>query len=239
MIVYPAIDLYEHKVVRLTKGDFSHRNEYGDDPVGTAASFAKAGATWLHVVDLEGARRGTPVHLDLLPTLAELGLSVQYGGGLRRPEDITATLDAGAARAMVGSLLAKDEKTARRCREEFGNRVLPTVDVRGDHVAVSGWTRASTLTPELLLRRLLDLGYEEFLVTAVDRDGTGEGPDIPLYQRLLRLCPEARLIAAGGIWSERHVHLLEEAGLTGAVVGKALYEGAFDLAAALRRWHLC
>lgn len=239
MIVYPAIDLYGHKVVRLTKGDFSRRSEYGDDPLGTAASFAEAGATWLHVVDLEGARRGAPVHLDLLPDLAALGLSVQYGGGLRRPEDIAATLDAGASRAMVGSLLAKDEETARRCREEFGNRLLPTVDVKGERVAVSGWTRTSTLTPEVLLRRLLDLGYEEFLVTAVDRDGTGEGPDLPLYQRLLRLCPEARLIAAGGIWSERHVHLLDEAGLTGAVVGKALYEGEFDLATALQRWRLC
>ncbi len=234
MKILPAIDLYEGHVVRLRQGDFEQCTAYGDDPCAVAASFRDAGAREIHVVDLEGARRGTPVHLSLLAPLRALGVEVRYGGGLRTAEDGDRALAAGATRIMVGSLLFRDPLQTAALRQRFGKALVASVDVKNGRVAVGGWTATVDRPPAEALEELAAAGCDEFLVTAVSRDGTGEGPDFDLYRGLRSRCPHVALVAAGGIAHLDDLKGLHALGLAGAVVGRALYEGTVDLAEALR-----
>lgn len=233
MILYPAIDLYEGRVVRLRQGDYDRLTAYGDDPVAQARLFAEAGCTWLHVVDLEGARAGEPRHLHLLPALAETGLSIQYGGGLRSREALSSALRAGATRVMAGSLLVRDMTGAARLFDQWGEAIVAAVDVREGAVAFGGWIEQSDLEPKGFLEKLLSAGARRFLVTSVARDGTGQGPDIELYRSLLATSPSAALIAAGGVASVEDLLSLRDLGLEGAVAGRSLYEGILSLVEAL------
>lgn len=227
MILYPAIDLYGGRVVRLFKGDFSKKTEYGEDPGQVAQRLVDAGARWLHVVDLEGAEQGCPIHLETLKQISSLGVPIQFGGGLRSEEAIARSVDAGATRAMVGSLLTKTPEAPSRLFELFGEALLPAVDVKDGKVAVSGWKETVDLDPAPFLKTLCETGFRHFLVTAVSRDGTGTGPDLDLYGALTRIAG-AHLIAAGGISSRKDLENLRERGLAGAVVGKALYNGSLN-----------
>lgn len=233
MILFPAIDLYEGHVVRLHRGDYGSLTDYGDDPVAQALAFAKAGCSWLHVIDLEGARAGEPRHLHLLPALVETGLSIQYGGGLRSGDALVAALRAGATRVMAGSLLVKNFDIASRLFERWGETIVAVVDVKEGKIAFGGWLEESDQKPEAFVDRLQKAGARHFLVTSVERDGTGLGPDLALYQSLLAAYPGIAVIAAGGIGSIDDLIALHRAGLTGAVTGRALYEGIFDIAKAL------
>ncbi|MDR3254049.1 MAG: 1-(5-phosphoribosyl)-5-[(5-phosphoribosylamino)methylideneamino] imidazole-4-carboxamide isomerase [Synergistaceae bacterium] len=231
MIVLPAIDLYDGKVVRLSKGDFSKKTEYGTDALEAARAYAGLGCTNLHVVDLEGAESGSPKHLRVLRKIVNLGLEIEYGGGLRERSAIRDVLSAGAARAILGSLLFKSEDAAGAIFEEFGNSVLPAIDVRDGKVAVFGWAESTGYAPESCLDRLSAVGFKRFLVTSADRDGMLAGPDMELIGSLIRAPLE--IIAAGGVTTLDDIKKLKAAGAFGAVVGKALYESGFDLAAAL------
>ncbi|HQF91896.1 MAG TPA: 1-(5-phosphoribosyl)-5-[(5-phosphoribosylamino)methylideneamino] imidazole-4-carboxamide isomerase [Synergistaceae bacterium] len=234
MKILPAIDLYEGRVVRLRQGDFDRCTAYGDDPCAVAASFRDAGAREIHVVDLEGARQGAPVHLSLLAPLRALGVEVRYGGGLRTAEDGDRALAAGATRIMVGSLLFRDPLQTAALGRRFGKALVASVDVKEGRVAVGGWTATVDRPPAEALEELAAAGCDEFLVTAVSRDGTGEGPDFDLYRGLRSRCPHVALVAAGGIAHLDDLKGLHALGLAGAVVGRALYEGTVDLAEALR-----
>lgn len=227
MILYPAIDLYGGRVVRLFKGDFSKKTEYGEEPLSVAETLVEAGAQWLHVVDLEAAEQGRPIHLETLRRLASLGIPIQFGGGLRSEKAIATSLEAGATRAMVGSLFTKTPEAPSELFARFGETILPAVDVKNKKVAVSGWKETVDLDPVLFLENLRQTGFHSFLVTSVSRDGTGEGPDLDLYESLAHIAG-TRLIAAGGISSREDLNRLRERGLAGAVVGKALYNGALD-----------
>lgn len=233
MIVYPAIDLYEGRVVRLRQGDYGQIRTYGEDPVAQARLFARTGCTWLHVVDLEGARVGEPRHLHLLPALAETGLSIQYGGGLRSREALASALRAGATSVVAGSLLVKDFNSTARLFQHWGEAIVAAIDVRAGAVAFGGWLEQSALDPGRFLKSLLDIGARHFLVTAVERDGTGEGPDLELYRALLEVAPSAKIIASGGVTSVDDVLALKELGLAGVVTDQALYEGNLSLIRAL------
>ena len=237
MKILPAIDLYEGRVVRLRQGDFEQRTAYGDNPLAVAASFRDAGAREIHVVDLEGARRGTPVHLSLLAPLRALGVEVRYGGGLRTAEDGDRALAAGATRIMVGSLLFADPLRTPALVQHFGEALVASVDVKNGRVAVGGWTATVDRPPAEALEKLAAAGCQEFLVTAVSRDGTGEGPDLDLYRSLRGAVSSGALVAAGGIALLEDLKKLHALGLAGAVVGRALYEGTLDLAEALRIFH--
>lgn len=227
MILYPAIDLYGGKVVRLYKGDFSLKTEYAEEPGTAAARLVEAGAQWLHVVDLEGAEKGRPCHLDTLRQLAALGVPIQFGGGLRSEDALASCLEAGASRAMVSSLLTRSPEAPDRLFRRFGNALLPAVDVKNGKVAVYGWKETVDLKPAAFLSGLRRRGFEHFLVTAVSRDGTGTGPDLDLYDSLTAV-EGARIIAAGGISSREDLVALRKRGLAGAVMGKALYNGSVD-----------
>lgn len=232
MIVLPAIDLYGGKVVRLSKGDFSQRTDYEVDPCEAARRFLDEGCSHLHIVDLEGAKTGEPKHLGILSRIAELGLCIEYGGGLRTPEAIRDALNAGSARVMVGSLLFRSEDMPRDIFSRFGVAVMPSIDVRQNKVVHSGWLSETDMVPNDCLRMLRGIGYKTFLVTGVERDGMLAGPDLDLYRPLVG--EGGRIVAAGGVTTVGDIENLKSIGLSGAVIGKALYEKDFDLGEALR-----
>jgi phosphoribosylformimino-5-aminoimidazole carboxamide ribotide isomerase len=229
MNIYPAIDLYKNRVVRLYQGKYSEITEYPVSAPELARSYVRQGAQWVHLVDLEGAEKGHPVHLDLVKQLSSEGIYVQFGGGLRSIDAIDLALDSGARRVYVGSLLARDENSAEELYSRWGNRIIPAVDIRNRKVAVSGWKETVEASPESLLSRLYKTGFRTVLITSIQRDGTSGGPDIMLYSTILNKIPDLEIIAAGGISSIEDVIKLNEAGCSGAVLGKSLCEGKIEL----------
>jgi phosphoribosylformimino-5-aminoimidazole carboxamide ribotide isomerase len=235
--LYPAIDILGGAAVRLVKGDFDAKTVYDDDPLSAARGWTDAGARMLHVVDLDGAKRGEPVNLEHLRRIAaELAVPVQYGGGLRSSEAVDAALDAGAARVILGTAAFTDPELLRRALDAHGpDRVLVSVDVRGGRVATAGWTETTEPSTAAALERLLAAGVERLVYTNVDRDGMLEGPDLDEV-RLLAASVSASIIYSGGIGKLSDlVDLagLQQESLTGVIVGKALYEGRFSVAEAI------
>jgi phosphoribosylformimino-5-aminoimidazole carboxamide ribotide isomerase len=232
MILLPAIDIRGGKAVRLQRGDFSKETVYQDDPLEAAASFVEAGARFLHVVDLDGAREGHPVNLDHLRRItAQLGAAVQYGGGLRTLVAVREALAAGAERVVVGTAAYTDVEFVDALLETWEARVVVAVDVREGHVSASGWTKATQMLPEDVITRLQRRGVKQFMYTNVDRDGTLEGPDLEEVKRI-SAAVRGRFLYSGGIGSVDDLQALKElrlVNLAGVVSGKALYEGRFTV----------
>ena len=236
MRLYPAIDILDGSAVRLVKGDFDAKRTYASDPLSAAAAWAGAGAEALHVVDLDGARSGEPVNLEHLKRIAsELGLPVQYGGGLRCRDAIDRALAAGATRVILGTAALKDPQLLQEALSAHGpERVLVSVDARGGHATSAGWTETETRTAASVIASLLADGVEEIVYTDVDRDGMLEGPDLESVRELAASL-EARLIYSGGIGRIEDLRGLAGLGLeslTGVIVGKALYERRFTVSQA-------
>ena len=236
MIIYPAIDLIDGAVVRLHKGDFAQKTTYGTDPVAVARAYAKAGAHWLHLVDLDGAKdpanRQTGVIADII---SGSGLKVQSGGGIRARQDVEALLEAGASRVVIGSLAVRNPDIVAAMIRDFGaDAICLAADViRQDDVfmiAVSGWQEASHLSLEAFISGFLDAGLRHVLCTDIDRDGTMTGPNRLLYADVKQMFPTIQLQASGGV---SDIADLDGLGTDGVIIGKALYEGALDLPAAL------
>ncbi len=238
MILLPAIDLYKGAVIRLRKGEFSDSTVFPDAPGDAALRFRQAGAECIHVIDLEGAECGRPVHANILPGLKHYGMRIHFGGGLRTAESIETALNAGADALYVGSALA-DPALAAVLFARFNERIIPAVDVRDSRTAIDGWKTTTRETPEQSIGRLADLGWKTFLVTSVERDGCGLGPDIALYERILTLFPGISILAAGGTSTVSDIRALRETGLAGAVLGRALYDGKLDLAEAFAEASAC
>lgn len=238
MIIYPAVDVMEGRVVRLAKGDFDAVTDYGGDPVSAAKAWKDKGAEWLHLVDLSGARDGARRQHDLVEAVAKTGLKVQTGGGVRTEEDVQAILDAGASRVVVGSLAVSDPQTVIGWLAKFGAaRIAAAFDVRlqdgAAYPTTRGWAERSDRTLVELLADYRLAGLAHALVTDIDRDGMLEGPNLTLYQDLLRIRPDMNWIASGGVSSLDDVKALKAAGMTGAIIGKALFEGRVKLDEAL------
>jgi phosphoribosylformimino-5-aminoimidazole carboxamide ribotide isomerase len=236
MILYPAMDLMAGRVVRLAQGRFDEATTYPADPAEALAAFAAAGATWAHVVDLDGAKAGAPVQHDLIARLAtDAPLKLQVAGGIRTRDHIARLLDAGAARIVIGSLAVKDPPLVQAFLSEFGDRITLSLDVRlidgTPQVATAGWTEDSG-------RSLWDIAalYPEgrhLLLTDIGRDGMLQGPNFALLDEAATRLPHLAIQASGGISSLDDLTRLRTAG---AIVGKALWEGRFTLAEAL---HAC
>lgn len=239
MDIYPAMDLLGGAIVRLREGRFGEKTVYGSDFEGTARSFADAGSEWIHVIDLEGAKTGSPCHLHIIGKLRSAGLKIQYGGGLRTEENIASALDAGADRVYAGSLPAESPEKLEELFHRFGGRLIPAIDIRNGKTAVSGWQKEGPLSPEMLMEKCKRAGFRLYLVTAVHRDGTASGPDRKMYRELRDAFPEMSLIAAGGISSLDDIWRLKADGLAGTVLGKSLYEGTVDLKQAIREASSC
>jgi phosphoribosylformimino-5-aminoimidazole carboxamide ribotide isomerase len=236
MNLYPAIDMLGGKAVRLVKGDFDAKKVYDEDPLSAASEWVRAGARLLHVVDLDGARDGAPVNLAHLRRIAgELGVPVQFGGGLRSLAALSEALDAGAERVILGTAAFTDPALLERALDEWPGRVLVSVDVRGGQVATAGWTETLDRAGEEVVARLWERGASELVYTNVDRDGMLEGPDLQEVDRVARAVPGS-FIYSGGIGELSDLEGLVRLGapsLTGVIVGKALYEQRFTVADAL------
>jgi phosphoribosylformimino-5-aminoimidazole carboxamide ribotide isomerase len=234
VILYPAIDILDAKAVRLVRGDFDQQTVYEDDPFRAAAAWVEAGARRLHVVDLDGARSGTPRGIEHLRRIAaELGVPVQYGGGLRSDEAIDSAVAAGAARVILGTAAFRDPELLERAVRDHGERVVVSVDTRGGRVATAGWTETTELSAAEVIDRLTAAGVRNFVYTNVDRDGLLEGPDV---DELAALAANVRgnLIYSGGIGAVADLEALASIGapsLEGVIVGKALYERRFSVGA--------
>ncbi|MDQ1323099.1 MAG: phosphoribosylformimino-5-aminoimidazole carboxamide ribotide isomerase [Chloroflexota bacterium] len=231
----PAIDLIAGRVVRLRKGDFDQETSYGDNPVAVARAFADAGAGWLHVVDLDGARAGEPRQLGLAAAIvAEVHgqMRVEIGGGLRTAEAVAGALGTGAARAVIGTALLRDPDFGATLVARHGpDRLVASIDVRDGLALGEGWREGAPGLPASdAVSRLAVAGIETFEVTAIERDGLLEGPDLDLLRRLVGL-ERGRIIASGGISSVDDVLAAQAAGCAGAIVGRALYEERIDLRA--------
>lgn len=233
MILYPAIDIRDGRAVRLRQGRFDDETVYADDPLAAARSFAAAGARFLHVVDLDGARAGEPANLEHLARIKhELGIPVQYGGGLRSLEAVRGALASGADRVVVGTAAYKDATFLQEVLRLWGSRILVAVDVREGKVSVSGWTCETEMSPESLIARLQGQGARRFVYTDADRDGMLEGIDVDAVRRISGAV-RGRFIISGGIGSLqdlRALRALRLVNLAGVISGKALYEGRFTVA---------
>jgi phosphoribosylformimino-5-aminoimidazole carboxamide ribotide isomerase len=235
MIVYPAIDIRQGRVVRLVHGDPAQETVHGDDPAAVAERWKAAGAAWLHVVNLDGALGEATLALDTLRGLAKLGLPIQFGGGLRALDDAARALDAGAARIILGTLAVQQPELAGEAVRRFGaEAVAVALDAKGDQVATHGWQQVSAWTPVDLGKRFAAEGVRHALYTDVSRDGDLSGVNVGATARLARETGLA-VIASGGVSSlDDIIALWEVGGIAGVVIGKALYTGAFTLQNAIR-----
>jgi phosphoribosylformimino-5-aminoimidazole carboxamide ribotide isomerase len=231
MELIPAIDLRDGRCVRLLKGDFARETRYEVDPVELAREYRAAGAAWLHVVDLDGAKRGAPVNLDLVSRMQRAsGLKVQLGGGIRTRANLEEAL-AIVDRVVIGSLAVSHPPTVEGWLAELGaDRITLGLDVRLDAdgralVATHGWTQASALSLDEAIERYRGAGLEHVLCTDIDRDGALEGPNVALYRSCVRRWPAIAFIASGGVRDAADLAALAGTGVAAAVSGKALLEG--------------
>lgn len=238
MDLYPAIDLRGGQCVRLYQGDFAQETVYGDDPVAQARVFADAGSSWIHVVDLDAARTGEPVNRPVIAAIAgSVGVPIQTGGGVRDDVAADALLGSGVARVVVGTAALDDPDWARSLAARYPGQVALGLDVRGREVAVRGWVEGSGRQLAEVAAEFDDAGFAAYIVTQINVDGAGTGPDVDLYADLLDTV-ETDIIASGGVGNANHLRALAALGaesrpLVGAIVGKALYDGSISIDDAL------
>jgi len=234
-----ALDLHDGRVVRLRQGRFDEATVHGDDPVAVARTLVERGAEWLHVVDLDGARVGRPIHGSAIAAVVDaIGdlVSIEVGGGIRDDEAAGTLLDAGVRRVVVGTAALDEPAFVARLVARHGpERVAVAIDVRAGQAVGDAWQPMGTgVDASATLEGLAAAGADVFEVTAIDRDGTLGGPDLELLGRLVEL-RSGRIVASGGIRSIEDLVAVRKAGCSGAIVGRAVYEGAVDLAAAKRQ----
>jgi phosphoribosylformimino-5-aminoimidazole carboxamide ribotide isomerase len=233
VVILPAIDLIGGRPVRLRQGDFDQVTRFGDDPVALARRWVDAGATWLHLVDLDGARAGQWRDLAVIAEIAAaVPVPVQAGGGAREIGDVEAALAAGVARVVVGTAAIESPSTFRTWAARFGDRLVVSLDVRGKALTVRGWTAEASGELVAVAQALRAAGAVRFVHTSVQRDGTLQGVDLSGLQALLPL--GLPVIVAGGIARLDDLAALRDAGAEGAIIGRALLDGRVDLAEALR-----
>jgi phosphoribosylformimino-5-aminoimidazole carboxamide ribotide isomerase len=237
MILFPAVDIRDGRAVRLTQGDYAREQVYFDDPVDAASDWAAQGATHLHVVDLDGALHGERRNLEQLERIAATtGLPVQYGGGLRDLEALSAAIGAGAWRVVIGTAAFRDREFLARAVEQFGESVVVSADARDGRIAAQGWTEATDIPVTDAIAELSLLGVKTFVYTDIARDGMLTGPDVDGLVAVATAAKDADVIASGGVGSLDHLvtlRQLELANLEGVIAGKALYERRFTLAEGL------
>jgi phosphoribosylformimino-5-aminoimidazole carboxamide ribotide isomerase len=234
MILYPAIDLKEGRCVRLIRGDMAQATVFNDDPAAQAASFAGAGASWLHLVDLDGAFAGKPMNAMAVEAIVDaVDIPVQLGGGIRTLETIENWLGRGVTRVILGTAAVKDPGLVMRACREFPGHVAVGIDARGGRVAVEGWAEDTDVTAIDLAAKFADAGVDAIIHTDIDRDGVLRGANIPATAELARAV-SIPVIASGGVSSLADIDgLIAEKDIAGAIIGRALYDGRIDLAKAL------
>lgn len=237
MIIIPAIDLKDGKVVRLVQGRFDNITTYPDDPISTALRWESLGAQWLHVVDLDGAQRGTIKNFDVIVKIANhVKIPVQMGGGLREQSDIDSLLQNGISRVILGTKAIEDRDFLKGNIKRWSNRIVVSLDCSKEMVAKRGWSSTSNLKATEFAKELQDLGLQCLIYTDIARDGTLKGPNFQGVQDMLASI-QIPLIASGGVSKIEDIKKLSEyesQGLQGVIIGKALYEGKIDFLEALK-----
>lgn len=250
MLIYPAIDLYEGKAVRLYKGSYDDMTVYSDDPPGIARDFAAAGATRIHVVDLEGAKDASMPNFDTVIAIKQAAdeavrakcledgkplqdAFVEIGGGIRNDEAVSRYLDAGVDRVILGTAAVKDPDFLKRTVAKYGERIAVGIDVRDGYVAISGWTELSAYRLGEFASMMQDAGVRTIICTDISKDGAMKGTNRELYRELSESL-DIDIVASGGVSTTEDVEALAGLGIHGAIIGKAYYTGAIDLAEAVR-----
>ena len=229
MYIYPAIDLYGGKAVRLYKGDYDQMTVYSDDPVSVARDFAAAGASHIHLVDLEGAKIGRPANLATIANIVETtGLFAEVGGGIRNMQTVESYLAIGVSRVILGTAAVTSPDFLKAALAKYGEKIAVGVDLKDGCVAINGWTETSHLKAEEFFGKMQNLGVKTIICTDISRDGAMKGTNRELYRELSEKFP-IDLIASGGVSSMEDVKALAEMKLHGAIIGKAYYIGAVDL----------
>ena len=228
--IIPAIDLIDGRCVRLTRGDYGQKKVYDGAPMEVAQRYADAGVSRIHLVDLDGAKAGSPCNLRTLEAVASaVPCELEWGGGISSPEALESVFNAGATHAIIGSIAALQPERFEEWLSRFGARLILGADVRDGLVAVKGWTSLSQLGVEDLVQRFLPLGLKECIVTDISRDGMLGGPSSALYQRLQEAFPALSFTVSGGISSMDDIRSLDAMALKKVIVGKAIYEERITL----------
>ncbi len=234
MKIFPAIDLYEGKAVRLFQGDYAQMTVYDDYPVNTVNAMQEAGSAYLHLVDLEGAKTGKTSNLPVIETLVkECNSFIQVGGGIRSMETIEAYLDIGVNRVILGTIAVKNPEFVREAVQKYGDKIAVGVDIKDGNVAIHGWTEVSAYSCFDFCQMMQDMGVSTVICTDISKDGVMEGSNHALYKELKSRF-SMQIIASGGVSSIEDVKVLTQAGVDSAIIGKAYYTGAIDLKDAIK-----
>ena len=234
MNIIPAIDLIGGQAVRLVKGDYDKVTVYSDDPAAVAESFERAGAKYLHVVDLDGAKDGTTANFETIKKIIErTDLSVEVGGGIRTLERVRQYIDIGVDRVIIGTAAVTDPDFLREAVKLYGEKIVVGVDIKDGFVAIKGWLEISELSCKEFCKKLEDLGVKTIICTDISKDGMMSGTNRELYRELYDEF-ELNIIASGGVSSMEDIAVLSNMGLFGAIVGKAIYTGAIELSEAIK-----
>jgi len=233
MIIYPAVDIREGKCVRLTQGEFNKETVYSDSPVEMALKWEKCGAKYLHVVDLDGARTGESKNIDIISEIAaKVGIPVQLGGGIRTIERIETVLGKGIERVILGTSAVKDPELVKRAVETFGSKVVIGIDAKDGMVAIEGWEKTSEFRAIDFAKKMEDLGVKTIIYTDISRDGMLSGPNLKAMEEMVKSV-NIDIIASGGVGKIEDIKNLKEVGVSGVIVGRALYTGDVDLKQAI------
>ncbi len=234
MLIFPAIDIIDGKVVRLSEGKYDTVKEYNDSPIDVAVNFAEQGATCLHVVDLDGAKSGNADNASTIEQiLKECNLFVEVGGGIRSFGQIEKYISCGAGRVILGTVAAKDLNFVKLAVQKYGNRLAVGVDAKDGKVAVNGWTEVTDINSFEFCKTLKDIGVEHVIYTDISKDGKMSGTNMSIYSILCQT-EYPYITASGGIRDINEVYKLKELGVYGAIIGKAIYEKAIDLREAIK-----
>ena len=234
MLIYPAIDLYEGKAVRLYKGDYAQMTVYSDDPPSVAEKFRECGATHMHIVDLEGAKNGTNPNFETVLAIKKRGgLFCEVGGGIRTMDTIDRYLTSGVDRVILGTAAVVEKGFVEEAVAAYGEKIAVGIDIKDGYVAIKGWTEKSAYTAHDFCGRLESIGVKTMICTDISRDGAMSGTNHELYAELMEKY-DMQIIASGGVSSIDDVKRLADAGMYGAIVGKAYYTGAVALCEAIR-----
>ncbi len=233
MKIFPAVDLYEGKAVRLLRGDYAQMTVYSEDPLGVAKAFAEKGATCIHLVDLEGAKNGTTPNLDVVKRIAsETGLFVEIGGGIRNMETVKTYLESGVDRVILGTAAVEDETFLKEAIAAYKERIAVGVDLRDGMVAVRGWTEKSEYTCDAFCKKMAELGVQTLICTDISKDGAMQGTNRALYRDLSEAY-KMDIVASGGVSDMEDIRALRKLNLYGAIIGRAYYTGAIALEEAI------
>lgn len=238
MKIFPAIDLYEKKAVRLLRGDYENMTVYSTNPIEIALDFQKKGARYIHMVDLEGAKSDTvnTPNLSVVEQVAKnTDLFVEIGGGIRNMETVKKYFNCGVSRVILGTAAVTDESFLRDAVASYGDRIAVGADIKDGYIAIKGWLQKSEYTLDAFLEKLSEVGVSTVICTDVSRDGAMKGTNLSLYSHIASKY-SIELIASGGVSSMDDVKALSEMGIGGAIIGKAYYTGAIDLEKAIKEY---